>query len=277
MMEAVATAAEARLPREEEASAALFAGAAMLLALSVPTFAALWLDPRTLHDASVWEKPLKFELSLAIHMVTLGLLATLIRPEARAGWGVRSLAALTVFFSLFELLYMALQAARGRASHFNNDTVSEAVMYALMGVGALGLVVCAFLLGAVIARRGRADLGKGLKFGAASGLMLGAALTLLVAGLMSSGVLVDEAGHWVGGVRSDANALPLFGWVRSGGDLRVPHFFATHMMQGLPLLGIVADRFAPSRAVLIVAGGAAAGTAIVAATFAQALAGLPLI
>jgi hypothetical protein len=277
MMEAVATAADARLPREQEAGAALFTGAAMMLALAVPTLAALLMDPRTLHDASVWAKPLKFELSLAIHMVTLGFLVTLIKPEARAGWGVRSLAAFTVFFSLFELLYMALQAARGRASHFNNDTASEAIMYTLMGVGALGLVVCAFLLGAVIARRGRADLGKGLKFGAASGLILGSVLTLLVAGLMSTGVLVDEAGHWVGGVRSDANALPLFGWVRSGGDLRVPHFFATHLMQELPLLGLVADRLAPGGAVLIVGLGAVAGAAIVAATFAQALAGLPLI
>jgi hypothetical protein len=277
MMEAVATAADARLPREQEAGAALFTGAAMMLALAVPTLAALLMDPRTLHDASVWAKPLKFELSLAIHMVTLGFLVTLIKPEARAGWGVRSLAAFTVFFSLFELLYMALQAARGRASHFNNDTASEAIMYTLMGVGALGLVVCAFLLGAVIARRGRADLGKGLKFGAASGLILGSVLTLLVAGLMSTGMLVDEAGHWVGGVRSDANALPLFGWVRSGGDLRVPHFFATHLMQELPLLGLVADRLAPGGAVLIVGLGAVAGAAIVAATFAQALAGLPLI
>jgi hypothetical protein len=277
MMEAVADATGARLPREEEASAALFAGAAMLLALSIPTLAALLLDSRTLYDAGVWEKPLKFELSLAIHMITLGLLVRLIEPGARAGWGVRGLAAFTVFFSLFELLYMALQAARGRASHFNNETASETIMYALMGVGALGLVVSAFAIGVAVARRARTDIGKGLKFGAASGLMLGATLTLLVAGLMSTGMLVEEAGHWVGGARSDADALPLFGWVRSGGDLRVPHFFATHMMQGLPLLGLVADRLAPGRTVLIVVAGAAAGTAIVAATFAQALAGLPFL
>lgn len=263
--------------RETEAQATLAAGAAMLLVLALPTAFAYALDERAIYDISLWDKPLKFELSLALHMATLCVLAGLLTRDALAGWGARAIAAFTVFFSLFEILYIALQAARGRASHFNNDTPTEAVMYALMGVGALGLVVCAFALGFLIARRARPETGRGLKAGAAVGLMLGAALTLGVAGAMSSGVLVDDPGHWVGGARSDANALPLFGWSRSGGDLRVPHFFATHMMQGLPLLGLIADRIAPRRALIIVGAGAAAGAAIVAATMAQALAEAPLL
>ena len=47
---------------------------------------------------------------------------------------------------------------------------------------------------------------------------------------------------WVGGLRTDATGLPIFGWSTTGGDLRVPHFSATHRLQVLPLVGWIADR-----------------------------------
>ena len=46
----------------------------------------------------------------------------------------------------------------------------------------------------------------------------------------------------MGGVRTDATGLPIFGWSTTGGDLRVPHFFDTHLLQLLPLVGWIADR-----------------------------------
>ena len=59
----------------------------------------------------------------------------------------------------------------------------------------------------------------------------------------------------------------------TGGDLRVPHFFATHLMQALPVVGWLADRLLPRLGLGIVVAATAAGIAIVAATFVQALAG----
>jgi hypothetical protein len=91
---------------------------------------------------------------------------------------------------------------------------------------------------------------------------------------MSSGV-VDGPGHWVGGIRSDAGGLPLLGWSRTGGDLRVPHFFATHIMQALPLLGLAADRMAPGRVAVTILAGAALSIGVVSATFWQAVQGIP--
>ena len=55
----------------------------------------------------------------------------------------------------------------------------------------------------------------------------------------------------------------------------MPHFFATHIMQALPIVGLVFDVVAPR---LVSAGLLAAGTlsvTVVAATFAQAVAGRP--
>ena len=111
--------------------------------------------------------------------------------------------------------------------------------------------------------------------GAASGLMIGAVLTLITAGVLSSGI--DGPGHWVGGIRTDASGLFLVGWSRTGGDLRVPHFFATHIMQALPLLGLALDRYRPEMARRGVWIGAAASIAIVAATFVQAASGRPFL
>ena len=48
-------------------------------------------------------------------------------------------------------------------------------------------------------------------------------------------------------------------------------------MQTLPLLGFAADRLPPRRAVALVWAGAGASLLVVAATFAQALAGRPFL
>jgi hypothetical protein len=51
----------------------------------------------------------------------------------------------------------------------------------------------------------------------------------------------------VGGM-PDFDARMLFtGWSKSGGDLRVSHFFATHMIQVVPVVGLVLERFASGR------------------------------
>ena len=254
----------------------LVAGAMIMVALVLPTLGALVLDDRTINGAGIWDKPLKFQLSLMIHLVTLALMVQLIAPSTRDVMFVRLLAIVLAIAAAGEAFYITLQAARGRASHFNFETQTEIVMYQLMGIGAVLLVVCAFIVGVLIWRRPHEGLSSGLKLGAIAGLMLGGSLTLLIAGLMSAGA-VDGPGHWVGGERSDARGLIGFGWSTTGGDLRVPHFFATHLMQGLPLLGLLADKLMPHAARPIVVTGIAAGLLVVGATFALAISGQPFI
>jgi hypothetical protein len=252
----------------------VFQAAALMLAFTIPTLAALALDDRQLHGVSVWDKPLKFEISLAIHLITLGLLSRTLSPAMAGASRIRAAYVVSACAALGETAYIVLQAARARDSHFNFSTPVEAIMYAMMGIGATALVVCAFIIGFGIHRGAKPGIG-GLTYGAAWGLMLGAAGTFITAGVMSSG-LVGGRGHWVGGVHSDAHGLPLTGWSTTGGDLRVAHFFATHMMQALPLVGWCADRWLPERARQLVRAAAAVMAAIVVFTFIQALRGRPL-
>jgi hypothetical protein len=251
-------------------------GTAFMLALLVPFAAAGLIDGRTLNDISVWVKPSKFAVSLALHFATIGLLLGLVERGVRDGIALRGLTLALVAAGIGEIAYIALQAARGRASHFNLETPAEAMAYSVMGGGAVVLVVVPVVLGFMIAFRGRADIGTGLRLGAVIGLVGGGLLTLATAGVLSAGV-IDGPGHWVGGVRSDAGGLPIFGWSRTGGDLRVAHFFATHGLQALPIVGLVADRLAPGRARTLVLLATAGWVLVVAGTFAQAVMGLPLL
>ncbi len=263
-------------PRPAAASAerVLLLGIGFHLAMMAVSLIALSFDMRTVNDISVWSKPLKFQFSLSVVMATLIWLLPLLDQARRASRLVRWSATMVVMTSIFEISYITIQSARGRASHFNAQTPLEDALYAIMGVGAVGIVAGCFAIGYAILRTPVQPERQGLRLGAATGLMLGAVLTLVTAGIMSTG-MIDGPGHWVGGIRSDAGGLPLLSWSRTGGDLRVPHFFATHIMQALPLLGLAMDRLAPGRAGATILAGIVLSIAVVGATFWQAVQGIP--
>lgn len=238
-------------------------------------------ETRTVNDINVWIKPIKFQLSLGLMLLTVWLLLPLLPRGLRATRRLRAACAVLVGAAVFDLLLFTLQSARGTASHFNHATRLDSTLYSASGVAALLMVVTVTWLGWQLWRHrpsaGVAGVHRGLMLGAAWGLMLGALLTLVTAGIMSAEVLV-RTGHWVGGAGSDASGLPLVGWSTTGGDLRVPHFFATHLMQALPLLGWALDRWAPAgRVDGLLGAGALLGVAVVAGTFVQAAKGIPFL
>jgi hypothetical protein len=255
--------------------------------LALPTLGALAIDARQLSGVSVWIKPLKFELSLLLHWATVALLLGLLDPPRQGARLVRWALRIGAFATLVELLYIVLQAARGRASHFNNDTWLEAFLYtALMGTGALLIVATTAALGVALWRhpadRAGGDRRDALWLGAVLGLVLSSVATLVVAVPLSSG-LIAGPGPWVGGVPGNGAGLPFVGWSTTGGDLRVPHFVATHLLQLLPLAGWLlarrsaAQRWPPGRARAGVWAVAVLGLVLVTLAMAQAVVGQPLL
>lgn len=254
----------------------LIIGIGLQVALALPSLIALYIDERVLNDINVWVKPLKFQASLTLMLVTLLLLLPLIEQRTRAGRGVWLASLVAVITASAEILYITLQAARGRASHFNLSTPAEAMAYSVMGAGAALLVLSSLVIGLYVLLLPRPDAPTGLRLGGGWGLVLGSIATLITAFALGSGE-IGGPGHWVGGVRTDLGGLPLLGWSRTGGDLRVPHFFATHIMQALPILGLGLDRFAPRFARPGIALGAMLSIGVVIGTFVQAVQGRPFL
>lgn len=249
----------------------LWQGGLIIIAFLPITFLVSLDDPRQLNDINIWEKPMKFYASVGLHMMTLAFVARFLNTDVRGKSLVYGLSWVLTFTVIYEIAYVTMQAARGRHSHWNYETTFESLMYIGMGVGALIMVLVAAVIGLLVYRYPVREMGQGLRLGIMLGMVLGCITTLVVAGYMSS-----HNSHWVGGVPSDANGLPLVGWARGGGDLRVPHFFATHLMQIIPLIGWMADQYS-QRPTLIVIAASTVGVSAVAATFIQALSGQPFI
>ncbi|HTN96397.1 MAG TPA: hypothetical protein VL101_05425, partial [Nordella sp.] len=167
------------------------------------------------------------------------------------------------------VIYITFRAARGEASHFNETTTLAALLYMLMGVGAVTLAATTSFVGWRILREAPPS---SLAFATGLGFMLAGLLAILSGGYMS-----QHGGHWVGGDLSDATGLPFFHWSTTGGDLRVPHFFALHIMQALPVLGFLFRDFSPPQARGLIALGAVLWIGLTFLTFLQALAGRPFV
>ena len=192
------------------------------------------IDLRLLADEALWIKPIKFGISIIIHFITLAVLASLLSPNKRNGKSWKVMSYMVVTAGLFEVLYIFLQAARGRESHFNNSTAVESAMYGLMGLGAVILVAGSFYLGWLLYREYQSKRNSILLLSSSLGLIIGSVLTLIIASYLSSGT----TGYSIEANTENVMRLPIFSWYLNGEDLRIPHFFATHMMQFFPLYGL---------------------------------------
>jgi hypothetical protein len=205
--------------------------------------AGLALDDRVLGGMPVWAKPLKFTLSIGLYAITWAWLAPL---ATRAPKLVRRTSAVIVGLLVVELVLITGQVIRGRASHFNNETVFDHRIYHLMGVSITLVWLLSLVLTIIVIRSEIPDPAQ------KHAIRLGAVLSLIGAGFgpvmaFPSPAQVAEAraginpaalgAHSVG-VPDGGAALPILGWSTTGGDLRIPHFLGMHALQALPLLAL---------------------------------------
>lgn len=246
--------------------AALGIGLALSLALTVP---AAILDPRLFQAENVWVKPIKFQAALSIYFLSLAFFARWLPAGFLARPALRVFGGVVVIATLGEILWIAGAAMFGTASHYNVATPAMESLYLLMGVFAVTLTAASLVYGIAILRNRDSGLPPALHLSIGLGLILTFALTVPAAGTLSA-----MPGHHVGTPILDAR-VPVMGWSREVGDLRIAHFLATHALHALPLVGLAVARLERGRQIVWAA--AAAYAALTAATLVQALAGLPLI
>ncbi len=243
----------------------LVAFALILLSAMLPAAIGLGLDERTLRGVNVWIKPMKFMLSVALLALTTAWFAAHLSPQARRGRSFTMLVWTLIATGAFEVGYIALQAALGQPSHYNVSDALHGALYTLMGGAAIALTATQPWLAFLIWRHGRPGIAPAYRLS----VLLGLALTFALGATV--GIMLG------GGQPPVTEGLPVLGWSRSGGDLRVAHFIGIHAGQVLPLIGFV---LATRRVPAAVAGawaGALVWTTLWAAALAQAMQGRPLI
>lgn len=269
---AVAAQARARLPW-------LWWGGWAMLAVSLPLLLLSQIDERTLLGANVWVKPWKFHVSAGVHLLTLAWCAALLRPTPQRARAFGAMSAVVLTTAVLELAYITFRAARGEASHFNVGDPLSAGIYTLMGVMAVLLLGAAGVLGFWIWRARDFEHGPVLQRGLGLALMAGWLL-----GTLAGGYLGGQPSHSVGAPPLDTqamrDALPIVGWLRDGGDLRVAHFFGMHAMHVIGVAALVAasrvgtDSTTALRALYAFAAVYAGFTVL---TFVQAMMGRPFL
>jgi hypothetical protein len=272
----------ATLQRLWKASAPLTATGLVMLAVFAASLIAMAIDHSTILGAPTWLKPAKFAISTAIYAFTLTWIFTFLperrRLTSRIGW-------ITAVVVVFEVAVIDLQAARGVTSHFNVGTPLDAVLFGTMGLAILVAWAAAIALTVALFRHPFTDkaFGWALRLGmlltvigqATGGLMTNPTKAQVEAARVSR--MTVGGAHTVG-APDGGPGLPVTGWSREHGDLRVPHFVGMHAVQLLPavawLLMPIASADTRRRAVLAAA---AVYTALFAILLVQALNGHPLV
>ncbi len=219
------------------------------LALFLVALAGMLIDPRMVLGAPTWAKTVKFTTSIVLYSGTLIWVLNHITGRPRL---VRFIGNATGTLLLIEIAIIAIQAARGVPSHFNNTTWLDSAMFIIMGAGITSMWVIDVIAFVLLMRermQSRA-MATALRFGmliALIGMALAFTMTspnsTQISALMAGQKLNLLGAHNVNAlVDGQTRMIPFLGWNRDGGDLRIAHFIGLHAIQLIPLLALWLER-----------------------------------
>jgi hypothetical protein len=152
----------------------------------------------------------------------------------------------TAIVFVLEVAIIDAQAWRGTTSHFNVSTVGNAVLFAIMGAAILLQTIVSVTVAVALWRQRFADrplawalrLGMTLTIvGALTGSLMTRPTSAQLAHAKAEGRLAVSGAHTVGGP-DGGPGVPVTGWSREHGDLRVAHFVGLHAIQALALMAV---------------------------------------
>lgn len=228
----------------------LTALAVAMVPLIVVCVIGLVVDDRLIVGAPAWAKPLKFAVSFLVYGAMWAWLMSYQRKYKRISWWLGTVIATA---AAIETIVITAQVLRGQASHYNNLTDFDALMFSIMG-GTIMILFIANMAWAILLWRqdlGDRSLTWAIRSGTAiSTLGLALATLMIIPSPEQTANLEADIPTMVGahsvGVPDGGAGLPLLDWSTEGGDLRIPHFVGMHALQLLPLFA-AALLFAASR------------------------------
>jgi hypothetical protein len=221
-------------------------------------------DDRLLHGISVWIKPAKFHLTVVFYVWTMVvLLQYLPKPKH-----ISTITKYIMLCMTVEVALIDLQAARGVASHFNQASIPDALVY-----GAMGIFIMLNTFVAVYAARLFFKEPVQLSAALLWGIRLG--LIIFVIGSLEGGVMSAVNQHSVG-TTDDAAGIFFLNWNKEGGDLRIAHFLGIHALQVIPLFAWLLEKYLRKDSVKTVIAFSVLYAALFTGLLVHALMGRPL-
>ncbi len=216
--------------------------AAAMAVLGAIALGGLLFDDRSLVNAPIWLKPLKFTISVGLYAVTLAWLIGQLTRGRRLGWWLGTVFAVGLGLDMALLFWQLI--GRGRTLHFNRETPADQWINNMVANGAFtgwgATAAIAILL--LFQRLPDRAMNSALRAGAALSVV-GIGVAMLMFGpneqqmaQYQSGVKPSIVGAHAVGVPDGGPGLPVLGWSTVGGDLRIPHFVGIHAIQVLPLV-----------------------------------------
>lgn len=252
-----ATSSAAALVRQLwNSSPPLTAVGLVMLVVAAGSVAGIFLDTRIITGAPAWLKPFKFAVSTAIYSLTLAWIFQWLSawPRVRriVGWT-------TAIVFVLEVAIIDAQAWRGTTSHFNVSTLLDGILFGIMGVAIVVQTFVSVAVAMALWRQQFSDraLGWALRLGMTLtivGALTGPLMTRPTAeqleAVRAGGRMTITGAHSVGGV-DGGPGVPVTGWSREHGDLRVPHFIGLHAIQSLALIAVGLRRWRVAEAVRV--------------------------
>jgi hypothetical protein len=220
----------------------------LMLVAAILSAVGIFVDPRVITGAPAWLKPFKFAISTAIYSLTLawifGYLSDWPRMGRVVGWT-------TAIVFVLEVGLIDLQAWRGTTSHFNASTPLNRTIFIVMGSAILIQTLVSIAVAVALWRHrfGDRPLGWALRIGMTLtilGAFVGPLMTRPTAAQLErarAGEGMTIIGAHTVGAPDGGLGVPVTGWSREHGDLRVPHFIGLHALQALAIIGVILRRW----------------------------------
>ncbi|WP_299436458.1 hypothetical protein [uncultured Aquimarina sp.] len=197
------------------------------LTIAIGCIIGLFIDDRTVLGVNTWIKPLKFSISIAIYIFTVGYLISLYPYSNRKKNILSTIVSWTL---LIEMLIIGYQASQGVQSHYNESNVLSALLFLGMGI-MIAINVLIMILFIFDTIRLKLNTTKSIQWAILIGWIV------IVVGSWIGGQMINQLSHSVG-VVDGGTGLPLVNWSTVGGDLRIAHFFGLHGIQIIPLFAL---------------------------------------
>ena len=173
---------------------------------------------------SRWIKPMKFFLSVAIMIWTMGWILYYLQAKNK----VKIISWVFVISMFIENAIITLQSVRAEQSHFNVTNALNGMLFSIMG-----FFIIVFTIGVIWAiilyfRQNTFSIPDDYLWGIRLGLILFLIFSL------EGGLMISQLSHTVG-AKDGGPGLPLVNWSTDYGDLRIAHFVGLHALQLLPL------------------------------------------